>query len=65
MAIRIFINRVVKYVGQYVAEMGGVDAIVFTAGIGENSVPVRKMIIDKLNYFGVKLDEEKIMLRQS
>lgn len=63
MAIRIFINRVVKYVGQYVAEMGGVDAIVFTAGIGENSVPVRKMIIDKLNYFGVKLDEEKNNVR--
>ncbi|MGO1224495.1 MAG: acetate/propionate family kinase, partial [Leuconostoc falkenbergense] len=59
LAINIFINRVIKYVGQYVAEMNGVDAIVFTAGIGENSVPVRKMIVDKLSYFGVKLDDEK------
>lgn len=59
LAINIFINRVIKYVGQYVAEMNGVDAIVFTAGIGENSVPVRKMIVDKLSYFGIKLDNEK------
>lgn len=63
LAINIFINRVIKYVGQYVAEMNGVDAIVFTAGIGENSVPVRKMIVDKLSYFGVKLDDEKNNVR--
>ncbi|MBM7544534.1 acetate/propionate family kinase [Periweissella beninensis] len=59
LAIDIFVNRVVKYIGQYVAEMGGIDAIVFTAGIGENSVPLRKMIIDKLGYFGIKLDEKQ------
>ncbi|QBO35358.1 acetate kinase [Periweissella cryptocerci] len=58
LAIDIFVNRVVKYIGQYVAEMGGVDALVFTAGIGENSVPLRKMILDKLGYFGIKLNEE-------
>lgn len=58
LAIDIFVNRVVKYIGQYVAEMGGVDALVFTAGIGENSVPLRKMIIDKLGYFGITLNEE-------
>ncbi|MGR8836643.1 acetate kinase [Leuconostoc falkenbergense] len=63
LAINIFINRVIKYVGQYVAEMNGVDAIVFTAGIGENSVLVRKMIVDKLSYFGVKLDDEKNNVR--
>lgn len=56
LAIDIFINRIVKYVGQYVAEMNGVDALVFTAGIGENSSPIRQRIIDKLSYFGVKLD---------
>ena len=50
-------NRIVKYVGQYIAEMGGVDALVFTAGIGENSAPIRQMIADKLAYFGVALDE--------
>lgn len=58
LAVKIFINRIIKYIGQYIAEMGGVDAIVFTAGIGENSVPVRQAIIDKLNYFGVALDSE-------
>lgn len=63
LAINIFINRVIKYIGQYVAEMNGVDAIVFTAGIGENSVPVRKMIVDKLSYFGIKLDNEKNNVR--
>ncbi|MFT8570971.1 MAG: acetate kinase [Leuconostoc pseudomesenteroides] len=63
LAINIFINRVIKYVGQYVAEMNSVDAIVFTAGIGENSVPVRKMIVDKLSYFGIKLDNEKNNVR--
>ena len=63
LAINIFINRVIKYVGQYVAEMNGVDAIVFTAGIGENSVPVRKMIVDKLSYFGIKLDNKKNNVR--
>ncbi|WP_294974472.1 acetate kinase [uncultured Leuconostoc sp.] len=58
LAVKIFINRIIKYIGQYIAEMGGVDAIVFTAGIGENSVPVRQAIINKLNYFGVALDSE-------
>lgn len=57
LAIKVFVNRIVKYVGQYIAEMGGVDALVFTAGIGENSAPIRQMIADKLAYFGVALDE--------
>lgn len=58
LAVKIFVNRIIKYVGQYIAEMGGVDALVFTAGIGENSAPVRKMIIDRLSYFGIELDAE-------
>ena len=56
LAVDIFVNRIVKYVGQYIAEMGGVDALVFTAGIGENSSPIRKRIIDRLAYFGIQLD---------
>lgn len=56
LAVDIFVNRIVKYVGQYIAEMGGVDALVFTAGIGENSSPIRKRIIDRLVYFGIQLD---------
>lgn len=58
LAVKIFVNRIVKYIGQYIAEMGGVDAIIFTAGIGENSIPVRQMIIERLSYFGIELDVE-------
>ncbi|MBZ6004113.1 acetate kinase [Leuconostoc gelidum subsp. aenigmaticum] len=63
LAVNIFINRIIKYIGQYIAEMGGVDAIVFTAGIGENSIPVRQAIIDKLEYFDVSLDVEANKIR--
>ncbi|CAH1851033.1 acetate/propionate family kinase [Convivina intestini] len=59
LAIDIFVNRVVRYVGQYIAEMNGADAIIFTAGIGENGYEVRKEIIDKLSYFGVEIDDAK------
>ncbi|CAK8053511.1 acetate/propionate family kinase [Eupransor demetentiae] len=59
LAIQIFVNRVVRYVGQYIAEMGGADAIVFTAGIGENADWIRKEISDKLGYFGIELDDAK------
>lgn len=62
-ALRIFEDRVRKYIGSYVATMDGVDAIVFTAGIGENGVDTRKNIIDGLSYFGVELDEEKNNVR--
>lgn len=58
LAIKIFVNRIVKYIGSYVAEMGGVDTLVFTAGMGEGSVPVRKMIVDSLGFIGAKLDEK-------
>ena len=49
----------VGYIGNYTAQMGGVDVITFTAGVGENDDVVRKMVCDKLAPFGVKLDEEK------
>ena len=51
--------RIIKYIGSYIAAMGGVDVITFTAGVGENDDVVRKMVCDKLAPFGVKLDEEK------
>lgn len=56
-AIDGFVLRVVKYIGSYVAEMNGVDAIAFTAGVGENSVFVRKMVVERLSYLGITLDE--------
>ncbi|MEE0968396.1 MAG: acetate kinase [Clostridia bacterium] len=50
--------QVTKYIGSYTAVMGGLDAIVFTAGIGENTPSIRKAVADKLAPLGVKLDEE-------
>ena len=57
-AIEVFSYRVLKYIGSYVAAMNGVDAIAFTAGIGENAPLVRKLIVENLGYLGITLDEE-------
>ena len=62
-ALDIFYNRVQKYIGQYIAVMNGVDAIVFTAGIGENSASTRQIIIDGLTWFGCEIDAEKNNVR--
>lgn len=62
-AIEIFEDRIRKYIGSYVATMNGVDAIVFTAGIGENAVDIRKNIIDGLSFFGCEMDAEKNNVR--
>ena len=53
-----FIYRIAKFVGAYAAAMNGVDAIAFTAGIGENAILVRKGVLEYLTYLGVELDEE-------
>jgi len=58
-----YINRIVGYVGKYIAEMNGVDAIVFTAGVGENDIPIRQEVADKLSYFGIAVDPEKNHIR--
>ena len=58
LARKIFINRIVRYVGSYIAEMGGVDAIIFTAGIGEHDMGVRKEVMDAFKYMGVEPDYE-------
>lgn len=63
LALDIFYNRVQKYIGQYVALMNGVDAIIFTAGIGENSVETRKILIDGINWFGAEIDDERNNVR--
>ncbi|WP_311407244.1 acetate/propionate family kinase [Liquorilactobacillus uvarum] len=55
----IFVKDVVKYIGAYTAEMGGLDAIVFTAGIGENSAQIRKLVMKRLSYMGIMIDEER------
>jgi len=63
LSLDIFYNRVQKYIGQYVALMNGVDAIVFTAGIGENSAETREILIDGINWFGAEIDKEKNAVR--
>jgi acetate kinase len=55
--------RIKKYIGSYVAVLGGLDAIIFTAGIGENSSYMRKLVCNDMDYFGIELDEAKNDLR--
>lgn len=61
--LKAYVYRIVKYIGAYVAAMNGVDAICFTAGVGENSGLTRSLICDKLGYLGVTLDEELNQIR--
>ena len=58
LALHAFTHRVRKYIGAYAAVMGGVDAIVFTAGIGENSALVRHRVAARLEFLGARLDED-------
>ena len=58
-AIDVFCHRVRKYIGAYAAVMGGVDAIVFTAGIGSNSPAARHRISQRLEFMGARLDEQR------
>lgn len=58
-ALRIFENRVIKYIGSYAATMNGVDAIIFTAGIGENDIQTRQNIIDGVSFLGAEMDADK------
>jgi acetate kinase len=56
LAIDVTVHRLVKYVGAYVAVLGGCDALVFTAGIGERSPSLRRAVCERLTVFGVVLD---------
>ena len=62
-ALDMFAYRAAQYIGSYVAAMNGVDAIAFTAGIGENNFKVRKAICDYLGYLGVTIDEQANAVR--
>lgn len=59
LALDIYVDRIQKYIGQYAAVMGGVDGILFTAGVGENSDTIRAAVCEKLEFLGVKVDPEK------
>lgn len=63
LALDVFHYRIRKYIGAYAAAMGGVDAVVFTAGIGENSVSARENICKGLEFLGIKIDKEKNNIR--
>ncbi len=63
LALDIFAYNVKKYIGSYVAALGGADAIVFTAGLGENSAEMRAKITEGLEYLGIEIDQEKNAVR--
>ncbi len=62
-ALKMFCYGIKKYIGSYAAAMGGVDAIVFTAGVGENDSQTRAGIASGLEFLGIKIDSEKNKLR--
>jgi len=62
-ALESFANRVRKYIGAYATMLGGLDLLIFTAGLGENSKEMREMICSDLEFLGVELDEERNSIR--
>ena len=63
LALDVFAYKVKKYIGSFVAVMGGVDAIVFTAGLGENAISMREKICSGLEFLGTKVDKERNNVR--
>ena len=63
LALKVFAHKVRFYIGAYIAEMNGVDAIIFTAGVGENDVTMRELICHNLGNLGIKLDPLKNKVR--
>jgi acetate kinase len=62
-ALKVFYHRVKQYIGSYIASMGGVDCIVFTAGLGENSPETREFICENMEFFGITIDKAKNKVR--
>ena len=65
LAYNMFIDGVAGKIGEFAAKMGGLDAIVFTATIGERSIPVRNSLIKKLGFMGFAIDESIIVDRKA
>ena len=59
LALDIFCYRVKKYLGAYAAALGGLDVVVFTGGIGENAVSVRRQVLENMEFLGIELDQER------
>lgn len=62
-ALDAYVQKVKKYIGSYAAEMNGVDAVVFTAGVGENGIEIREAIASNMEFLGMKLDKEANKVR--
>ena len=63
LGLDVYVHRLVGYIGSYIAFLGGIDAIIFTAGVGENADHIRKMVVERLGFFGVTLDEQANAVR--
>ena len=63
LALKMNAYRIKKFIGAYAAVLNGLDAIIFTAGIGENSSYMRKLICTEMDYFGIEIDDEKNQIR--
>ena len=59
LAMKMYINRIVSYIARYYFELKGADAIIFTAGVGENGAEEREAILESLDFLGVKVNKEK------
>ena len=59
LAIDVFVHSIQQFIGAYTTDLGGLDTLIFTAGIGENSAYIRELICQQLGYLGVKVDEQK------
>ena len=59
LALQMYAGAIKKYIGNFVAQMNGLDALIFTAGIGENSQTIRKLVCQHLDFLGIEIDEEK------
>jgi len=62
-ALEMFAYRVKKYIGSYIAALGGVDILIFTGGIGENDIETRKKVLSDMGFFGIELDEKMMKKR--
>lgn len=59
LAHHLYVNSIVGYIAKYFVELGGIDALCFTAGVGENAPHIRRMVVDRLSCLGLKIDREK------
>ena len=59
LAIKILVNGIKKHIGAYTAEMNGLDAVVFTAGLGENQSNIRRLVCENMSYLGIEIDEDR------